>query len=126
MATLTPLSDIPTLPPFDSLKPPPAYTPSILSTTALLGSLLRITLTHSPRLFIGAFTALDKQGNLVLDQAVEFELDEQTGKVVGDPHGRDVGLVMIPRKWWKTAERCKTEEEMDEEARQQGDGCRPS
>ncbi|GAA5859542.1 hypothetical protein JCM8547_006870 [Rhodosporidiobolus lusitaniae] len=119
------LSDIPTLPAFHSLKPPPASTPSILALTATLGLLYRITVTHTPRLFLGTFVALDPQGNLVLDQALEFELDGE-GRVVGDPRGREVGLVMVPRRWWKTVERVKTEEEMDDEARQQGEGCRPS
>ncbi|GAA5942828.1 hypothetical protein JCM10213_002963 [Rhodosporidiobolus nylandii] len=117
--------DIPPLPPFDSLKPPPAETPSIAALTSVLGSLFRVTVSYTPRLFIGTFVAIDPQGNLVLDQTLEFEVDED-GLVKGDPKGRDVGLVMIPRQWWKTVERIKTEEELDAEAREQQEGCRPS
>jgi small nuclear ribonucleoprotein (snRNP)-like protein len=119
--------DVPPLPPYNSLKPTPASTPSIDLLTSTLGSLFRITLNHTPRLFIGTFVAIDPQGNLVLDQALEFEVDEETGAVTGDPKGREVGLIMVPRKWWKTVERMKTEEEMDEEASKgQTEGCTPS
>lgn len=118
--------DIPPLPPYHSLKPRPASTPSIDLLTSSLGSLFRITVTHTPRLFIGTFVAIDPQGNLVLDQALEFEVDEN-GAVKGDPRGRDVGLIMVPKRWWKTVERMKIEAEMDEEVRkQESEGCRPS
>ncbi|GAA5889356.1 hypothetical protein JCM6882_000719 [Rhodosporidiobolus microsporus] len=123
MATL---ADIPPLPPFQSLKPAPAQTPAIQALTSTLGSLYRITVSHTPRMFLGTFVAIDPQGNIVLDQALEFEIDEERGFVSGDPAGREVGLVMVPRKWWRTVERVKTEEEMDEEARQNSEGCRPS
>jgi hypothetical protein len=68
----------------------------------------------------------------VLDQAVEYELDEQ-GSVRGE--GREVGLVMVPRKWWTRVERMRTQEELEEkwasreeERRKelQQEGCRPS
>ncbi|GAA5981045.1 hypothetical protein JCM11641_001438 [Rhodosporidiobolus odoratus] len=118
--------DIPTLPSFDSVKPPPAQTPSILALTSTLGSLYRITVKHTPRLFVGTFVAVDPQGNIVLDQTLEFEVDD-SGSLVGDPKGREVGLVMVPRKWWKTVERMKSEEEMEAEVnQQQKEGCRPS
>ncbi|GAA5832737.1 hypothetical protein JCM11251_005744 [Rhodosporidiobolus azoricus] len=119
-------ADIPVLPPFGSHKPAPAQTPTIDALTSTLGSLYRITVSYTPRMFIGTFVAIDPQGNIVLDQALEFEIDEERGFVTGDPAGREVGLVMVPRKWWRTVERVKTEEEMDEEARQAGEGCRPS
>ncbi|GAA6015078.1 hypothetical protein JCM10207_008722 [Rhodosporidiobolus poonsookiae] len=118
---------IPTLPDYGSLKPAPAQTPLVNQLSSTLGSLFRLTTAHTPRMFIGTFVAIDPQGNLVLDETLEFELDEQTGMLTGDPRGRDVGLVMVPRRWWKTVERIKTEEEMDAEARaQQDNACTPS
>ncbi|KAL7341884.1 hypothetical protein BJY59DRAFT_713299 [Rhodotorula toruloides] len=129
MATTT---SIPPLPAFQSLKPPPALTPSIQALTSTLGSLYRLTISHTSRQFVGTFVCVDPQGNIVLDQAVEYELDEQ-GSVRGE--GRKVGLVMVPRKWWTRVERMRTEEELEvewaageEERRKelQQEGCRPS
>ncbi|BGP10186.1 hypothetical protein JCM10049v2_006069 [Rhodotorula toruloides] len=129
MATTT---SIPPLPAFQSLKPPPALTPSIQALTSTLGSLYRLTISHTSRQFIGTFVCVDPQGNIVLDQAAEYELDEQ-GSVRGE--GREVGLVMVPRKWWTRVERMRTEEELEEEwasgaeerrKELQQEGCRPS
>ncbi|BGP02141.1 Like-Sm ribonucleoprotein (LSM)-related domain protein [Rhodotorula toruloides] len=129
MATTT---SIPALPPFNTLKPPPALTLSIAALTSTLATLYRLTVSHTSRQFIGTFVCLDPQGNIVLDQAIEYELDSEGG-VKGE--GREVGLVMVPRKWWSRVERMRTQEEVEEEwASREGErrkelqqeGCRPS
>ncbi|BGP26498.1 N(alpha)-acetyltransferase 38, NatC auxiliary [Rhodotorula toruloides] len=122
-------SSIPALPPLNTLKPAPVRTPAIEALTSTLGTLYRITVSHTSRQFVGTFVCLDPQGNIVLDQAVELVVDERR-QVKGE--GREVGLVMVPRKWWTRVERMRTQEEVEdeifvreEEPRQQ-DGCRPS
>lgn len=123
--------EIPPLPAFGSLKPRPAMTPAIAALAATIGSLYRVTVAHSSRMFLGTFVCVDPQGNLVLDQTLEFTLGAD-GEVTGDPQGRDVGLVMIKRKWWTRIERIPTEEEEQRAAYEaelaQADhrGCTPS
>ena len=102
--------EIPTLPAFGSVKPRPVITPAIAALTDTIGSLYRVTVAHTSRLFLGTFVCIDPQGNLVLDQTLEFELG-QDGEIVGDPQGREVGLVLIKRKWWTRVERMLTEDE---------------
>ncbi|GAA5965107.1 hypothetical protein JCM3765_004860 [Sporobolomyces pararoseus] len=120
---------IPSIPELSSLKPPPASSPSIDFITSLLGSSIRITVPSTCRQFIGTFVCIDPQGNLVLDQAREWEieLDSETRNVKSRRgEGRDVGLVLIKREIWGKVERLRTEEErMTEEARQTGQ-CNPS
>ncbi|BGP50241.1 hypothetical protein JCM10450v2_006157 [Rhodotorula kratochvilovae] len=107
--------ELPPLPPFNSLKPLPRSTPAIAALQATLGSLYRLTVSGpTPRQYLGTFVCLDPQGNLVLDGALEFELDAD-GQVRGDPAGREVGLVMVPRRWWTSVERLKSEDERREE-----------
>ncbi|GAA5867084.1 hypothetical protein JCM3774_004387 [Rhodotorula dairenensis] len=125
--------EVPELPAFGSLKPPPATTPAIAALAATIGSLYRVTVAHTSRTFLGTFVCIDPQGNLVLDQTLEFELGPG-GEVVGDPQGREVGLVMIKRKWWTRVERIPTEQEEEEQraayeaelARADQRGCTPS
>ncbi|GAA6003388.1 uncharacterized protein JCM10292_001565 [Rhodotorula paludigena] len=124
-----PRAGLPPLPPFDSLKPPPAQTPAIAALQSLIGTLFAVTVSHTSRQFLGTFVCLDPQGNIVLDAALEFELDAETGAIKGDPAGREVGLVMIPRKWWTRVERVKTDEERHRDAlaaQQEAQGCTPS
>ncbi|GAA6056747.1 hypothetical protein JCM3770_005876 [Rhodotorula araucariae] len=120
--------DLPPLPAFSSLKPAPRDTPAIAALQGTLGTLYRLTVSGpTQRQFLGTFVCVDAQGNIVLDAALEFELDAD-GRVQGDPAGREVGLVMVPRKWWARVERLKTEQERrDELAHVQGQsGCAPS
>lgn len=124
------VAELPELPPFDSLKPAPRTTPAIAALESTLGSLYRVTVGHTSRQFLGTFVCVDPQGNLVLDAALEFELDSG-GRIVGDPSGRDVGLVLIQRRWWTRVERLKSEDEMREELMRaqgqgQAQGCAPS
>lgn len=81
---------------------PPSSSPSSPAIAALsrtLSTSYRLTTTDS-RTFIGAFVCLDPQGNLILDDALEY--------VEGEEEGREVGLVMVPRRWWVSVEReCK-------------------
>ena len=119
---------IPPLPPYTSLKPPPATSPSIQFLTSLLGTSLRLTVPSTSRQFIGTFVCIDPQGNLVLDQAREWEIESKEGKVLKRiGQGRDVGLVMIKKEIWGSIERIRTEEEVGEEAQGQAtNGCNPS
>jgi len=121
-------SDIPPLPPYTSLKPPPVSSPSIQFLTSLLGTSLRLTVPSTSRQFIGTFVCIDPQGNLVLDQAREWEIELNKGKLkrrIGQ--GRDVGLVMIKKEIWGSIERIRAEEEVGEEAQGQAtNGCNPS
>lgn len=123
-------ADIPNLPPFGPLKPAPARTAAVEALASTLGSLYRITVAHTSRQFVGTFVCVDPQGNIVLDQTVEYELDGQRGAP-----GREVGLVMVPRKWWTRVERMTTQEEVEEELAEiekrprsaaQQEGCKPS
>lgn len=123
-------ADVPNMPPFGTLKPPPARTAAIEALASTLGSLYRITVAHTARQFVGTFVCVDPQGNIALDQAVEYELDGQRGAP-----GREVGLVMVPRKWWTRVERMRTQEEVEQEMAEleerrrsaaQQEGCRPS
>lgn len=123
-------SDVPPLPPFYNVKPPPAETLAIKALARTLGSLYRVTVAETQRLFLGTFVCVDPQGNLVLDQTLEFELDD-AGAVKGDPKGRDVGLVMIKREHWTRVERMPTDQERrrmwEQQAAEEGQrGCTPS
>ncbi|CEQ40710.1 SPOSA6832_02352, partial [Sporobolomyces salmonicolor] len=121
---------VPPIPPYTSLKAPPRLTPSISQCTSTLSSLYRITVPSSSRQFIGTFVCIDPQGNLVLDQTTEWEVDlDEEGNVTGRKgEARDVGLVMVPRKWWGRIERLRTEEERaaEFEQRRGTQGCAPS
>ena len=121
-------SDIPPLPPYTTLKTPPVSSPSIQFLTSLLGTSLRLTVPSTSRQFIGTFVCIDPQGNLVLDQAREWEIELNKGKLkrrIGQ--GRDVGLVMIKKEIWGSIERIRAEEEVGEEAQGQAtNGCNPS
>ncbi|GAA5993073.1 hypothetical protein JCM10908_003091 [Rhodotorula pacifica] len=122
--------EIPPLPAFDTIKPQPITTPAIAALTDTIGSLYRVTVAHTSRLFLGTFVCIDPQGNLVLDQTLEFELGGD-GEIKGDPQGRDVGLVMIKRKWWTRVERMLTDEERRaayerQLAQESQRGCTPS
>ncbi|GAA5945119.1 hypothetical protein JCM3775_000914 [Rhodotorula graminis] len=123
------LAELPPLPHYASLKPTPRSTPAIAALEATIGSLYRVTVAHTSRQFLGTFVCIDPQGNLVLDAALELELDSE-GRVVSDPRGRDVGLVLIQRRWWTKVERLKSDEELrDELVRAQqaeAQGCAPS
>ena len=63
-----------------------------------MGHTYRISISTG-RTFVGSFLCIDPQGNLILDQTVEYE-----GETTDGP-GRDVGMVLIPRKWWSRVER---------------------
>ncbi|GAA5843252.1 hypothetical protein JCM5353_000720 [Sporobolomyces roseus] len=118
---------IPPLPPFTSLKPPSAITNSIHSVSSLLGTSLRLTVPSTCRQFIGTFVCIDPQGNLVLDQAREWEIELNEGKVqrrIGE--GREVGLVLIKKEIWGSIERVRTEEEVIKGEEKQATGCTPS
>lgn len=123
--------DIPELPAFGSIKPAPRDTPAIAALQQTLGTLYRVTVAPTARMLLGTFVCIDPQGNLVLDQTLEFELDER-GDVSGDPSGRDVGLVMIKRQYWTRVERLLTDEERqaayEQQLASQGQqqGCAPS
>ncbi|GAA5975444.1 hypothetical protein JCM5350_006481 [Sporobolomyces pararoseus] len=125
------MNEIPPIPELSSLKPPPTCSPSIDFITSLLGSSIRITVPSTSRQFIGTFVCIDPQGNLVLDQAREWEteLDQaETGQQSESRNGegRDVGLVLIKREIWGKVERMRTEEEkVNDEAKQTGQ-CNPS
>lgn len=104
-------------PPSSSAHSPLSSSLSTFAST--LGTLYRVTLNEDAaphrRIFIGQFIAIDPQGNLVLDRTVEFQHDpvtnnvhlesESTGTEQKSTVGRDVGMVLIPRKWWGTVER---------------------
>ncbi|GAA5870052.1 hypothetical protein JCM1840_003568 [Sporobolomyces johnsonii] len=127
---MNPLS-VPPIPPYASLKPPPRVTPSISQCTSTLSSLYRVTVPASSRQFIGTFVSIDPQGNLVLDQASECEVHLDDDGTVSQSKGaqpRDVGLVMIPRKWWGKVERLRTDDERAAECEQRrgAQGCAPS
>jgi small nuclear ribonucleoprotein (snRNP)-like protein len=127
--TATSLEEIPPIPEISSLKPAPTSSPSIDMISSLLGSSIRITVPSTSRLFIGIFVCIDPQGNLVIDQAREWEieLEDEKGTVKRrNGEGRDVGLVLIKREIWGKVERLRTEEEKmrgDEDPTQ---SCRPS
>lgn len=63
--------------------------------TNLLDTTFKISIQDG-RTFIGTFICIDPQGNIVLDRTSEFVKDK-----VG---GRDVGMVLIPKKYWLTIE----------------------
>ncbi|GAA6006072.1 hypothetical protein JCM11491_002020 [Sporobolomyces phaffii] len=128
MARLAP-QEIPPLPDYATLTPSPAVTDSIERVAGLLGTALRISVPSTRREFIGTFVCIDPQGNLVLDQAREWEVevDPATGAIVkrtGDADGRDVGLVLIKRAIWGTVERLKSRDERMRDEQQ--NGCAPS
>lgn len=134
---------LPFLPKMQSLptRPAPNSTRAIDDLAATLGTLYRVTLSAEAgphrRTFVGTFICVDQQGNLVLDRAVEYEFvgeGTRKGQAVGEP-GRDVGTVLVPRKWWGTVERQMTPQEMDTRFKQEfakrgaeaaESGCAPS
>ncbi|GAA5837074.1 hypothetical protein JCM3766R1_006524 [Sporobolomyces carnicolor] len=118
--------EIPAMPSYASLKPAPASTPEIDEITALLGTTIRVSVPSTSRRFVGTFVCIDPQGNLVLDQAIESELDAETAKPLAR-EGRDVGLVLIKRAIWGKVERLKTEAEMMRDKHDRDPiGCTPS
>ncbi|GAA5944592.1 uncharacterized protein JCM15063_000049 [Sporobolomyces koalae] len=122
------LSEIPPLPPFPSLKPVPNSTSAIDLITALLGSSLRVTVPSTSRQFIGTFVCIDPQGNLVLDQTREWEVEIESGSGRVEQRngsGRNVGLVLIKRGIWGSIERLKSDEERAVE-HAGTPGCTPS
>jgi small nuclear ribonucleoprotein (snRNP)-like protein len=92
------------------------YTPAIAHLTSTLGSTYRVTIS-SGRSFVGSFVCIDPQGNLVLERTTEYEGE------VGQGEGRDVGMVLVPRKWWTKVER---ELLPGEEADEDKAGCVPA
>jgi len=79
----------------DSIAPAPSPIPALAST---LGHRYRLGLTDG-RTLVGRFTCLDRQGNLVLDHALEYA----PGTVAAE--GREVGLVLVPQRHWAKVER---------------------
>ena len=86
---------------------------------SMLGSTFRVTIntdtkTQTTRTFLGTFSCIDKQGNLVLEQTTEYyynynekhtahsdddddDDDSEEGTGAGS---RQVGMVLIPKKHW--------------------------
>ncbi|ORY48830.1 hypothetical protein BCR35DRAFT_356167 [Leucosporidium creatinivorum] len=94
-------------------RTPPNHTPSITALTATLGSTYRLSIP-SGRTFLGQFLCIDPQGNLILDQTVEYEGTEGKGD------GREVGMVLVPRKWWGCVEREVQAQGEEEDEEQKG------
>ncbi|GAA5883731.1 hypothetical protein JCM16303_002342 [Sporobolomyces ruberrimus] len=122
-------AEIPAVPPYSSLKPAPCSTRPIHDIASLLGTTLRLTVPSTSRQFIGTFVCIDPQGNLVLDQAREWEIDldgdtQAIHRRKGE--GRDVGLVLVKREIWGHVERLRTEEERIRDAQRNPNGCNPS
>lgn len=92
---------------------PPNHTPAITALTATLGHTYRVSIP-SGRTFQGQFLCIDPQGNLILDQTVEYEGNEVKGQ------GREVGMVLVPKKWWGAIQREVTSEIGGEEEEQKG------
>lgn len=91
-----------------------------------LGSTYRVTVTG--RTFVGLFACIDAQGNLVLEQTVEYEHDagDQPPDAAVPQIGRDVGMVLIPRKEWRAVQRQPLPEELSEGNPQDNTACVPS
>lgn len=94
-------------------RTPPNQTPAIAALTATLGHTYRVSIP-SGRTFLGQFLCIDPQGNLILDQTVEYEGDGAQGP------GREVGMVLVPKKWWDRVEREVTSELGESEEEQKG------
>lgn len=71
-------------------------TPAIHELRATLGTNYRIRIKDG-RTFVGQFLCVDPQGNIVLDCAIEY-----VGQAL---EGRDVGMVLVPQRWWDSVER---------------------
>lgn len=98
-----------------------ASTPSPLpALSAALGSRFRLGLTDG-RTLVGQFTCIDRQGNLVLDHALEYVPAQAEGE-----EGREVGLVLVPQRHWATVEREVLAGEGGEAEGGAGKGCVPS
>ena len=84
-----------------TLNPPPNDTPAIKAIERTLHQRYRFELLDGRRL-LGQLVCLDKQGNIILDFATEFPpLDDSAQR---DREARDVGLILIPKKWWRSIE----------------------
>lgn len=84
-----------------TINPPPHITAAISALTATLDETYRIKITDG-RTFIGQFVCLDAQGNLVLDNTIERVENHEREEANGD---REVGLVLLKKKWWVKVER---------------------
>ncbi|KAI5477217.1 hypothetical protein MNV49_006590 [Pseudohyphozyma bogoriensis] len=89
-----------------------------LQNETTLETLYRVSVSDG-RTFVGSFVAVDQQGNLVLDRAVELSPSsrEEGGEKGGDE--REVGLVLLKKEHWVSVEREEKEEEKG------GIGCLP-
>ena len=71
-----------------------APTSAVQGVADSLNTTYEVTITTG-RTFVGLFKALDSQGNLVLDHA-----HEHLNSTAPTTSPRQVGLVIIPRRWW--------------------------
>ncbi|KAL8292343.1 hypothetical protein RQP46_001809 [Phenoliferia psychrophenolica] len=69
---------------------------AVTALTHTLDSLYRISIEDG-RVFTGQFVCIDPQGNIVLDHATEL--------APGQSDLRDVGMVLVPKRFWVTVER---------------------
>lgn len=98
-------------------RTPPNTTSSIAALTSTLGQTYRVSIP-SGRTFLGQFLCIDPQGNLILDQTVEYEGEGTQGE------GREVGMVLVNKKWWGSVQREVTSEL--EEGEEEQKGCQQS
>lgn len=71
--------------------------PAVAALAKTLDSLYRISISDG-RVFTGQFVCIDPQGNIVLDRTTEAV----PGK---DVEPRDVGMVLVPKRFWLRVER---------------------
>jgi small nuclear ribonucleoprotein (snRNP)-like protein len=85
-----------------TLNPSPASSPAILAITDTLGSFYRVKIKDG-RSFVGQLVAVDGDGNLVLDNTIESSTPANVRGEEGE-NEREVGLVLLKKKWWVSVE----------------------
>ncbi|KAK4052483.1 hypothetical protein OIV83_002285 [Microbotryomycetes sp. JL201] len=76
----------------------------VVELRALLGTYLRVRISSTGRTFVGQFACIDKQGNLVLEDTTEY-YDATDNQPEYAHTGRHVGMVLVPKRHWKSIER---------------------
>lgn len=86
-----------------TLNPPPNDTPSIAAIQRTLRRQYRLQ-TLDRRVFTGELVCIDKQGNIILDYATELPPPPEKSGEAELRAAREVGLVLIPKRWWRSIE----------------------
>lgn len=72
--------------------------------TSTLNTTYKISIPDG-RIFIGTFICIDPQGNIILDRTTEYVKQKIEEEGEEGKKGREIGMVLIPKKYWMSVER---------------------